>query len=205
MQCGSGFTFKAWILNKEGQRSFPFQYYYELYPPLFWIISLPLGDLLSVLSLAHFGLSLCIHAFVYITHMLPLHWTNLVVLDSVDYGTWMSTFFSFWFFFFFSILLQKVILLFCRICRTLLETFPEHHVALHCYDIPLESLHNDQNSLRFCLNPCDTSSLRSAPRYSRMSSAEPAGEREHPWPFWKDWAVRKEAGLEWGAPAFQMS
>lgn len=87
MRCGSGFTFKAWILNKERQRNFTFQYYYELYPPLFRIISLPLRDLFSVLSLAHFGLSLCIHAFVYIMRMLPLHWTNVVVLDSTVYGT----------------------------------------------------------------------------------------------------------------------
>lgn len=59
------FIFKAWILNNE-RKKFLRPILFELCPRLFGIISFPLGGLFRVLSLAHFGLSLCIHVFVYI-------------------------------------------------------------------------------------------------------------------------------------------
>lgn len=59
------FIFKAWILNNE-RKKFLCPILFELCPRLFGIISFSLGGLFRVLSLAHFGLSLCIHVFVYI-------------------------------------------------------------------------------------------------------------------------------------------
>lgn len=89
------FTFKAWILNekREGEKFPPFlQYCYELYLRLFWIISSPLRDSFTVLSLAHFGLSLYIHVFVYIMHNSaasldkPLSsWTTLRMIHMQQY------------------------------------------------------------------------------------------------------------------------